>query len=821
MYNERFGRIIEAFLDHRTLPNGQTVKVDLVAGMPPGFMRRAVSPLHFQPLHVDPDDILCPGSDAEESSEEHRSKRRRVEAAGHEYLRGKPLYISSARLKGPFPRNWKNPYAGTKSRGGAVERAKTSRNLGHQKSRDIPQRRVALVAPESEEEGRPQGPKVPLVAPTVHCGLRSPVEHGDTIANDNPVLEVSDQVLGPIPRPPTVTTASDASEGDRLLGYAKPPTHYDRGWLKTSKACTKTRPRARDRAKSPTPTPAPRTGNELRAQPEPAPRRGTDQAVPRMRTDLLQQIPPVPRKESRAQSASVASDSSERCREQSKPDKKPEDKTVQTEDIPLKPLGVLNQQTPPLEPCLIVKEVDVDKLDPENKEGYNEAKQLSQQAIRRAQRDWQAHLEAKKLAENAALRAMTSSPASREVGTEAAEIVHRNSRPPTCEVPPSTSLPAFEYRPRKASQSPKRTSFREDLEAAKQKARAEEKEKARAEEKRRLSFTASGRVKERRPQPSLRESQPNLGDDVSPVKPTEKGESEHCSAGSKKQSDLVTDPEDSSNRITSLPEAQIVQPPGLTTGYSTEMLETEKLSLKFPSTDEGDSYLDLSTQAAIRKAQHSFDSDAAATPPSADGHQLRGNDAFNAARGTPLQERYPKQAISSPRRGFLTPHVNDQEPMSTQAMMDAISPFAMTTVKKPLRERRSESAGSPGRSPTPESPISHGFRAASLSMSTTPSQSPASADKDPLIPLSTLSKPTSTITSTSMAPDETMTDVLQYDGQQQENYHMDDSDYGGALEFLGDWSVEKAAKSLQRSTAESGAASTEEHERTSTRKATF
>lgn len=773
--------------------------------MPPGFVRRVVSPLPFQPLHVDPDDILCPGSDAEETAEEHRAKRRRVEAAGHEYLTGKPLYISSARLKGPFPRNWKNPYAGTKSRGGAVERAGSSRNFGHQRSRDIPQRRVALVAPEPEEEGRPQGPRVPLAAPTVQCGLRSPVEHEDVIANHDLVLKVSDQDLGPVPRPPVVATASDASEGDRRLGFVKPSTYYDRGWLKTSKACTKTKPRARDRAKSPTPTPAPRTGNILSAQPEPAPRRGTDQPVPRMRNELLQHISPVRRKESRPQSSSVAPGSSERFTKQSKPDDKPEDKVVQTEDIPLKPLGVLNRQPPPLDSCPIVKEVDVDGLDSENKEAYKEVKQLSQQAIRRAQRDWQAHLEAKKLAENAALRAMTSSPGSKEVGKEAAEIIHRNTRPPTCEVPPSTSLPAFEYRPRKASQSPKRTSFREDLETAKK--------KARAEEKRRLSFTASGRVKERRPQPSLRESQSNLGHDMSSVKPTEKGGFEDSSAGSKKYSDLVTDPEDSSNRIPSLPEAQIVQAPGLTNGYSTEMLETEKLSLKIPSTDEGDSYLDLSTQAAMRKAQQSFDSDAAATPSSTDGHQVRGSDATNAARDTPRQEKYHNGAISTPRRDFLAPNVDDQEPMSTQAMMDAISPFAMTTVKKPPRERRSESAGSAARSPTPESPISHGFRAASLSMSTTPSQSPAPADNAPPIPLSTLSKPTSTITSTSMAPDQTMTDVLQYDGQQQENYRMDDSDFDGALEgaleefgsFLGDWNVEKAAKSLQRSTVESGA----------------
>ncbi|KAL8930995.1 MAG: hypothetical protein Q9208_000096 [Pyrenodesmia sp. 3 TL-2023] len=783
--------------------------------MPPGFVRRAVSPLHFQPLHVQPDDILCPGSDAEDTPEEHRAKRRRVEDAGYEYLRGKPLYISSARLKGPFPRNWKNPYASTKSRGGTVERAESSRFIGRQKSRDMPQRRAGPVVAERAEEGRPHEPKASVIVPTVQSDHRTPVVHRDVTANHDPipevVPEVIDQNLGPVPQPPVDERASEPTRGDRLLGFAKLSNYHDREWLKTSSVFAKSKPRARHKAKSPTPTPAPRTGNEGSARTSPAPRKESlDQSAPILRNVLSNQPSPVPRRDSRTQSASVVSDSSERLTKRSHPAKKSGKEILRTELIHLKPKGVLRPEPSPLESSPMVKEVDVNGLDPRNKEAYKEAKELSQQAIRRAQHDWQAHVEAKKLTENAALRAMTSSPANgeaashvHEADTKAAEAIHRDTRPSTREVPPSTNLPAFEYRPRKASQSPKRTSFREDLEAAKKKAREEEKEK------RRLSFTASGRVKERRPEPSLREYQSNLSHEKPLVKPTHERVSDDSSTASKKRSDVITDQEDSSNRITSLPEAQIVHPPGLADGHSAEMLETEKLSLKFPSTDDGDSYLDLSTQAAMRKAQQSFDSVAAATSPSMDGHEEKGNDAINADPDTPLQHDRHQGTISTPRRGLLTPAVDDQEPISTQAMMDAISPFAMTTVKKPLRERRVESIGSAVRSPTPQSPTSHDFRVASLSMSTTPSQSPAPADDDPPIPLSTLSKPTSTITSFSIAPNGTMTEVLQFDGQQQPDYHMDDSDLNAVLEeagsFLGDWSVEKEAKCLRRSTAESNA----------------
>ncbi|KAI1506125.1 hypothetical protein F5X99DRAFT_365618 [Biscogniauxia marginata] len=64
------------------------------------------------PLPLDPDDIICAGSDEELDHAARVSKRLRYEEQGLRYLRGKPLRIHSASLRGPFERSsgWQNPW---------------------------------------------------------------------------------------------------------------------------------------------------------------------------------------------------------------------------------------------------------------------------------------------------------------------------------------------------------------------------------------------------------------------------------------------------------------------------------------------------------------------------------------------------------------------------------------------------------------------------------------------------------------------------------------------------------------------------------------
>ncbi|KAG9845790.1 hypothetical protein KCU98_g8215, partial [Aureobasidium melanogenum] len=51
----------------------------------------------------DPDHILVHDSDDHLDDDFHSAKRRRIESIAHAFLNGQPIYIPSARLKGPFP----------------------------------------------------------------------------------------------------------------------------------------------------------------------------------------------------------------------------------------------------------------------------------------------------------------------------------------------------------------------------------------------------------------------------------------------------------------------------------------------------------------------------------------------------------------------------------------------------------------------------------------------------------------------------------------------------------------------------------------------
>jgi len=65
-------------------------------------------PLWFSPLH-NPKDVLCAGSDSEDSPAEIAAKRKRYEECGQRYMRGQMLVLQSASLKGPLE-GWANPW---------------------------------------------------------------------------------------------------------------------------------------------------------------------------------------------------------------------------------------------------------------------------------------------------------------------------------------------------------------------------------------------------------------------------------------------------------------------------------------------------------------------------------------------------------------------------------------------------------------------------------------------------------------------------------------------------------------------------------------
>ncbi|KAL8997970.1 MAG: hypothetical protein Q9169_002892 [Polycauliona sp. 2 TL-2023] len=634
--------------------------------MPATFVKRTVSPLRFDSLRADPDDVLCPGSDAEDTLEGHEAKRRRVEQAGEDYLRGKPLYIASARLKGPFVSGWNiptrkrrpekaNEARGRVSRqGSAIDSLKLKRAPGHQ---DFP---IDISSHETESF---------LLTPATHSRRGSTTE--------------------------------------QIIIHQSAPKHPQRLPTKNGKRITRHFP-------SPTASTSPD------------------------RTEQLDRVrPSLPPERDRLKSATGNEES-------------PTRRSVSSE------AAQINR-------------------------GLLEAKKLSKAAIVRARES------------GSVVNEPPIAPPDRPdvVSGVPFGVRIKSERSPHA-LPPSTNLPGFEYRrrSREVSRTPERRSFKEDLEAAKK--------KARAEKRWRLSFTASGSVKNRNPQESS-------------DRPQASQFAEHSSEEIAKpihESILQQHRGTKTRRIEVLPEAQVVQDPAfkVPSGLSTGILETDKLPIQDPRTEDGDSYLGLSTQAAMWKAQDTFQNDLVSSTnsrldPTLPGHQNeRDHDAVDDR-----DRNFVEPDHTAPNTRFQTPQ-KENEPTSTQAMIDAMSPFARTTSqKRPALDRRSSSTPS-GSAPSSLSPAAPNFDNTSLSMSTSPSPTPTT--KQPPVPLSALSKPASSVTSFSIAPNGTMTEVFQQDRQLPPDYVMGDMDLNAAIEeagsFLGEWNLEKEARNQGQSTGSKG-----------------
>ena len=200
---------------------------------------------------------------------------------------------------------------------------------------------------------------------------------------------------------------------------------------------------------------------------------------------------------------------------------------------------------------------------------------------------------------------------------------------------------------------------------------------------RRLSFTSSGNTKRIDPWDPIREN-------VGPSPNTGRGQfarSNGMNWGCFSSTDdvsltLIRQNDELLRELDAQPEAQIISGgPGMAgAGPSTNLLETDKHLL-----NEEDSYADLSTQAAMTKAQQSLTRDLL-IPPFNEGrpngfHRIE-SELPQAVPQTGKRRTTATAPVWNPPEycGFFNPH--GQDPMSTQAMVNGLSPFPMTTVKK-------------------------------------------------------------------------------------------------------------------------------------------
>ena len=767
------------------------------------FVKRPTSPVHFESAFTSSEDVLLAGSDEEETPEEHRNKRRRVESLAKQYLEGKGLFILTAGLRGPLNEGWVNPWA-SKSSGSKTKQIRrisevAKRSVEDSTQRKGPDSRSSTVDDVSTHlEFKYKGPSV------VDAPHELQLEHNKNSADakDDPRVEsYLMQDMGAISHNQSDFRNWNPKE---LAQINNKPHNHPRGWLKSDNSLISKQPRRK--SKSPTPSPAPRTRESHRAQITAPPSTKSpstnshSRVVPQERKDFVIRetnnfgFTPVNR---RIVSTGLGDHFAEY---------KSSHPNLQNNH------SELQHQHPLKRSLLEVNLYEADKFTHEGHYAVNDVDQKSlDQSIKHDD-----HFKARKLSQDGALETNRNSSSTNAQKSmvyahdDQVSQAHIEKKPVKNELrdhkaslqalPASTYLPEFEYRyANKPSTSPskERLSFAEALEAAKK--------VAEIKATKRISFMAASAVNgfgSQRSSPSKSESlQKSQSSVIRRSKSMQSGSSPKNDKIESLKNSFSTPNGNLPPESFAQPEAQVIpaEPAGLApSGPSTNLLETDKLS----SLEEGDSYAHFSTQAAVLKAQQSFQNEFISTIKKSPGQALEPQKE-NQPASTPQTALRKRHAIGAK---ISTPAVDDEEPMSTQAMVDAISPFAFSTLKK-KKKKRASFAPSPTTLQSPVSPTTK-FPSHSPSMATSISPSPPplpSNNIPPPLPISrTHSKPSSSgvsLPSFSIAPNGTLTEVFQQDGQRPqqsfdpESWNLDDA-IQEASSFLGTWDVETEAKKM-------------------------
>lgn len=96
---------------------------------------RPVSPLHYDPVVAKRHEIYSDESSSSEDETQRSYKRQRIEQLGETYLRGYGLVISTAQIKGPLGKDWSNPWAKSERRRKQEEK-KSDNEIG---AKEIPE----------------------------------------------------------------------------------------------------------------------------------------------------------------------------------------------------------------------------------------------------------------------------------------------------------------------------------------------------------------------------------------------------------------------------------------------------------------------------------------------------------------------------------------------------------------------------------------------------------------------------------------------------------------------------------------------------------
>ena len=823
------------------------------------YTRASPSALRFESLSPPPAETLWPDSDEDADADLHISKKRRIESLGQRYLQGRPLFILSAGLRGPLDEEWVNPWARRKDtgrvqvRGESLEPLKTRKvNISPSKSAlDASPHKGTLAAASTQASARDLEKDVVAAADHNTLAHREqdmaegmvPLVQTDKVKSCIPFGK--DEILKALPR----TAGLAEALAKRAVDYPRPK---ETSWLKSN--TTILRGGSHANSKSPTPTPVSlRSDDGLLEHREP-PQCGFEISPAASKAEAKQPEPPA--------SPTILGFTPINVRRPIRIDKElglnniPETSTRHVKGGRRKKVST---DRPPG-----VTEKTLLQADIETREGYLGVKRLSQEAVRHAELQ-DGYLAVKKLSQDAAKRALDASPipntsltttgrnppdyypgeetspAGDPENTEGKDSKDSSRQTPPADsqtlinkatkdrgqttpksvqgpphaLPVSTSPAGFSYRRTSSgssSSSLDSTPYPQALEAAK------------AQAVKRLSFTASGNVKFGSRTPPIAPRPPaDPTKHVSPSKQTARKQlspevTRITSNSSNSSAANMLPPKDVSGTSGVVADGQRLPHQAGITGAgqstpSTNLLETDKESVKFPSTEEGDTDAQFSTQAAVIKAQRSFQTELVSplkdpSMRSATLQQMQvpgpigpGITADNTKSAiTPFRTFH--ELYEEPPEGTY-PQALDEVPMSTQAMIDAATPFTRSTIKKPVPKKKASFVPSPteGKDLGNENDVDGGFGKLGFDMETSPDISDNEAKPPPNAPSAqrSLSKQPSSMQlqsspAFSIAPNGTLTEVYQQDGQRPATDWDLNAVIDDAGSFLGSWDVDNELK---------------------------
>ena len=824
------------------------------------YTRPSLPALRFESLSPPPAEVLWPDSDEDAGVNVHISKKRRIESLGQQYLQGRPLFIVSAGLRGPLHDEWVNPWAKQKKTGRMRGEGEIVEPITATKVTTAQREHASNALPHNESVATAN---TQTLVRDQDKGYVSPKDHNALARKESDMAKEAARLVqadkgasctgfGEEEMSKTLPRGYDLAEA--LAKHpADQPRPKETSWLKSN--TTILRDSSRVHSKSPTPTPTSRPSDDSCLERRGPSRLGFDTSPAASKADAKQPEPPA--------FPSFSGFTPINKRRPIGIDKESVSKTTpETSTRLVKPIRrkkeVLVDQPP------AVMEKTLLQADIETREGFLSAKRLSQEAIRHAEIQ-DGYFAVKRLSQEAAKRALDASPtphkglssdrrnlpddqpgsetppAGRAATSERKDSenshhqtpsadgqalsspevkAHHHTNPSSIQAPPlalsvSMSPAGFLYRRTtsgSSSSSLDSTPYPQALEAAK------------AQAVKRLSFTASGTVKFGPPgSPNAQRSTAKPTDQASPSRQLAR---KQVSPGkvkttSKSSSSPATDmllPKDISDTSSVLADAQgpsrqagTVEP--VQSAPSTNLLETDIQSVKFTSTEERDSDTHFSTQAAVIKAQRSFQTELVSPlkDPSmrfATMQQMQisgpigsGLSADNTTAAiTPFRTFHEANAGALER--LRTPALVEV-PMSTQAMIDAVTPFTRSTIRKTVPEKKTSFVPSPteGKGLGNEEDIDGGFGKLGLDMETSPDASDDEEEPPANAPsaLRSLSKQSSSIhlqlsPAFSIAPNGTLTEVYQQDGQRPAAEWNLDAVIDDAGSFLGSWDVDNELK---------------------------